>query len=413
MRITHLSLTNFRNYRQLELELPGGPILIHGDNAQGKTNLLEAISYLATTRSPFTRTDRQLINWETERAGDPIIVGRLVAHLDIAQGPQEIELRLIREQQNGTDRFRREALIDRRKVRLLDLLGNLRVVIFLPQDLLTITGAPSLRRRYVDIILCQADRAYCRQLSEYKKVLDQRNALLRHILESGRDLELLPVYNQKLSAAGSQIFYRRSRFFSSLARLAQEIHQRDLTDDSETLALTYLPRLARAPSAAANQDQLEAGKFDFEWLLQQDDPTAIAQRFTESLGEARKSELASGITQVGPHRDDWGLLIDGREVSTFGSRGQQRTALLAIKLAEIAWMESETGDTPLLLLDEVLAELDEQRRAYLLNTVQNAPQALLTATDPGMFSKAFLRAAASMTIRAGQISRDSPSFEAE
>ena len=181
MRVTHLSLTNFRNYRQLELDLPDGPILLHGDNAQGKTNLLESIYYLATTRSPYANNGQQLINWDAYSAEDAIVVGRLVANLETSQGPREIELRLISERSGGTTKFRREALVDRRKMRLMDLLGNLMVVIFLPQDLQIITGSPSQRRRYIDIILCQTDHDYCRVVSCYKNILYQRNGRLRSI----------------------------------------------------------------------------------------------------------------------------------------------------------------------------------------------------------------------------------------
>jgi DNA replication and repair protein RecF len=149
MHVTHLSLTNFRNYGRLELPLPTGPVLLHGNNAQGKTNLLEALYYLATTRSPHTAQDDELINWTASQSQEPVIVGRLVAQVTTAEGERHIEMRLIKEQQggyNGQSSFRREALVNRRKVRLMDLLGNLRVVMFLPEDMGLITGSPAARR---------------------------------------------------------------------------------------------------------------------------------------------------------------------------------------------------------------------------------------------------------------------------
>jgi DNA replication and repair protein RecF len=169
MQIDHLSLTNFRNYGRLELNIPPGVTLLYGHNAQGKTNLLEAIYYLATTRSPYAEHDGQLITWEARHSDEPVIVGRLTAQLTHAEGRRLIEIRLIEERamklRNGGASFRREALVDRRKVRLMDLLGNLRVVLFMPQDVQLVTGPPSERRRYMDVTLCQIDPIYCRTLS--------------------------------------------------------------------------------------------------------------------------------------------------------------------------------------------------------------------------------------------------------
>ena len=183
MQVRRLSLTNFRNYARLELDLPGGVVLLHGDNAQGKTNLLEAIYFLATTRSPHASQDQQLINWDAMQTDDPVVVGRLVADVLRPDGPRHLEMRLIVEERgawalNGQGSFRREALVNRGKVRLMDLLGHLRVVLFLPEDVDLATGPPANRRRYLNITLCQVDADYCRNLSTYNKVLEQRNACL-------------------------------------------------------------------------------------------------------------------------------------------------------------------------------------------------------------------------------------------
>ena len=179
--------------------------MLHGRNAQGKTNLLEAVYYLATTRSPHAGQDQELINWEAGGPDDLAVVGRLVAQLETSDGRKQIEMRLIREERGRTVSFRREALVDRRKVRLMDLLGHLRVVMFLPEDVQIITGPPSGRRRYLDVTLCQTDAAYCRALSGYNKLLEQRNALLRRIVETGRGRDLLSVYNEKMIKLASQI----------------------------------------------------------------------------------------------------------------------------------------------------------------------------------------------------------------
>jgi len=406
MHITHLSLTNFRNYGRLELDLPVGPTLLHGNNAQGKTNLLEAIFYLATTRSPQADQDQQLINWEALQSTDPIIVGRIQAHLATETGQRHVEMRLILEQnpalRQNKRSFRREVLVDRRKVRLMDLLGNLRVVLFLPEDIQLINGTPGQRRRYLDITLCQIDPVYCRRLSDYNKVLEQRNALLRQIAEGSGSPEVLPVFSERLIKLGSQIFARRATFLEALSREAQRIHYEELTDGGETIRLHYLPRLEDA-GTGRNGQLPELSQLGL-WLQEnQTKPEAIQARYSQALTAVRQADIARGATSVGPHRDDWYFQLNGRALSSYGSRGQQRTALLALKMAEINWMTKLTGETPILLLDEVVAELDEHRRALLLDYVKGANQALLTATDPTMFTQDFLRQAAIFQVANGRI----------
>lgn len=407
MVITHLSLTNFRNYGRLDLSIPQGTILLHGDNAQGKTNLLEAIYYLATSRSPYADHDAQLISWEMEQSEEPVVVGRITAQLTSKTGSHQLEMRLIQERNGRSNQksFRREALVDRRKVRLMDLLGNLRVVLFLPEDVQLITGPPSGRRRYMDITLCQIDPIYCRTLSHYNKTLEQRNALLRQLAEGSGSRDVLPIFTEKLVTQGSQIFTRRAEFLANLARQAQHIHYEALTDGQETIRLNYLPRLT------AKENGIHQHKTDLEtageWLqAHQDDMKMITTRFAQSLLDAQPTDLQRGTTSVGPHRDDWELTINGRKLGSYGSRGQQRSAVLALKLAEINWMENKTGEKPILLLDEVVAEFDEKRRALLLSYVQQSTQALLTATDPGMFPPDFISQASSMTVKKGQVHPD-------
>jgi DNA replication and repair protein RecF len=406
MQVTRLSLTNFRNYGRLELDLPDGTTLLYGANAQGKTNLLEAIYYLATTRSPHADQDQQLIHWEALQPQEPIVAARLVADLTTGNGPKQIELRLVKEQRRRQAGFRREALVNRRKVRLMDLLGNLQVVLFLPEDVQIVTGSPAQRRRYLDITLCQSDHAYCRTLSAYNKVLEQRNALLRRIAEYGDGQDVLPVYTDKLVVLGSEIFAKRAAFVSALGSDAQHIHYEELTDGHETLKLRYLPRLTAASIGRADHSSVEEAVTLGDWLLEQSNQGSIEERFHQSLTQARSAELAAGTTTAGPHRDDWRFWVSGRSLSSFGSRGQQRSSLLALKLAEIHWMGKKTGEIPVLLMDEVVAELDEVRRSLLLETVQNSGQAILTASDPDMFSTEFLEQATTMNVKNGQIAID-------
>ena len=405
--ITHLSLTNFRNYGRLELKLPQGVTLLHGANAQGKTNLLESIYYLATTRSPYADNDQQIINWDANQSDEPIIVTRLVAQIQTAQKKKQIELRLIKEIKQTGVSFRREALVDRRKVRLMDLLGNLRVVLFVPQDMTLISGSPSDRRRYLDITLCQTDTQYCRTLSSYNKVLEQRNAALRRVAETGKGHDIVSILTENLVSLGSDIFFRRAQFISSLARETQNIHYESLTGRMETIRLGYLPRL-QYQGLSRGDDQNVAGFTETaDWLANQSDVSAIANRFSETLQSVYQRDVASGVTSIGPHRDDWRFWVNGRSLGSYGSRGQQRSAILALKMAEIERMQKETGEYPILLLDEVVAELDEQRRALLLDYVQKGSQAILTATDPSMFTENFLTQSQTILVHGGRVSLNS------
>lgn len=412
MQVRRLSLTNFRNYARLELNLPAGVILLHGNNAQGKTNLLEAIYFLATTRSPHATADQQLLNWDALQSDDPLVVGRIVADLARPDGPRHLEMRLIVEERgtwtsNGQGTFRREALVNRRKVRLMDLLGHLRVVLFLPEDVELATGPPANRRRYLNITLCQADSDYCRALSEYNKVLEQRNALLRRMAEgqTRHAADVLNILTEKLVEPGSRVLQRRAVFLADMARLAQDIYFRDLIGGRESLRLGYLPGWYTNGRKTIDELLREG-----DGLQAMPDSGAIAARFAAELAAARAADLARGASTVGPHRDDWAVLVNGKNLGLFGSRGQVRTAILALKLAEIGWMKATTADTPILLLDEVSAELDQHRRAALLAYVveqvrgQGTGQALLTSTDPTLFTAEFLAQATTLTVHEGRIS---------
>ncbi len=408
MQITHLSLTNFRNYGRLELSLPQGSTLLYGNNAQGKTNLLEAIYYLATTRSPHAINDAQLLNWDAVQSGEPIVVGRLVATIATAQEEHQLELRLIQEQKpmpsrNRNFSFRRQALVDRRKVRLMDMLGTLRVVLFLPEDVQLLTGSPANRRRYLDITLCQIDKVYCRTLSDYNKMLEQRNALLRQIAEGEARQDVLPIFTERLVELGSFIFSRRAKFIANIGRETQRIHYEALTEGKESIRLIYLPRLTAKNSRISPIDPQSSTTLS-DWLETHEGQTEkITDRFAKLVEDSLSTDIARGATTIGPHRDDWSFQLNGRSLGKYGSRGQQRTAILALKMGEIKWMTAVTGERPILLLDEVVAELDNHRRAALLAYVSETTQAILTATDPTMFTDHFLQSATQMQVENGRV----------
>jgi DNA replication and repair protein RecF len=381
MRLAHLTLHNFRNYVRLELDLLPGVTVLLGDNAQGKTNLLEAIYYLATTRSPHSGADRELVNWlATEE--EPLPYARLVGRVERGTTELTIEVTLTQQANNGT-RYRKQIRINGVAKRAMDLLGQLNVVLFLPEDLALVSGSPSRRRRYLDVMLCQIDPHYCRSLSRYNQTVTQRNALLRDLRERGGDQGQLVFWDERLVENGAYLVVRRQHALMGLDELAREVHT-ELTDGAESLHLRYQPsvELDGPPDAdgarAAFQAQLEA---------------------------LRRREVAAGMTLVGPHRDEVRFLIDKVDAGVYGSRGQQRTVALALKLAEVDLMRRETGEHPVLLLDDVLSELDAHRRGFLVHFLNDGPQqAIITTTDLHALPETLLQYCQLWRVQMGRLS---------
>jgi len=399
MRISHLSLTNFRNYARLEMPFPQGVIVLYGDNAQGKTSLLEAVYYLATSRSPYTTTDRQLINWMVEQ--EPIPHARLVAQVNTAHEVKRIEVALALERQGREQRFRKEIRVNGIQRRVMDLLGQVRVVLFLPRDIALVEGAPSERRRYLDITLCQTDSNYCRALNQYTKVLGQRNALLKQLQERrGADSSQLLFWDEALAQNGAVIVAGRYRLVRELERQAQAIHH-DLSGADEHLRLRYQPGFDAAdpPTPQLSFDPGDLGVSAPPQLA----VSELAGRFHAALGASRREDTLRGQTSIGPQRDEMRFLINGHDLGSFGSSGPNRTAVLALKLAELDWMRGRTGEWPILLLDEVAAELDPQRRSYLLSRIQGAEQVMVTTAEPYLLEDEALTRAAHWHVTAGAI----------
>ncbi len=399
MRITHLSLTNFRNYARLELAMPAGMIVLFGDNAQGKTSLLESIYYLATSRSLHTTSERQLINWLAE--AEPIPFARLVAEVYTQQGLKRVEMTLLPEH-GPLLRFKKEIRINGLPRRVMDLLGQVAVVMFLPQDLALVEGSPIERRRYLDITLCQTDPLYCQALSRYTKVLAQRNALLRQLQERGGrgDISQIAFWDEELAQNGGVIVAGRNRLVQELERGAQRIH-RDLSGANEHLRLRYQPGFDPS-SESSGQLSFDAADLGAA-ALPQLPPSQIAERFQAELRACWQRDIARGMTTIGPQRDEMRFIVNGHDLGLYGSRGQNRTAVLALKLAELAWMRDKMGEWPILLLDEVAAELDSHRRRYLLERVRQADQLLLTTTEPGLLPPEYLDGAAQWRVEGGHI----------
>jgi DNA replication and repair protein RecF len=398
MRLTHLSLSNFRNFTRLDVEVPGGPVLLVGDNAQGKTSLLEAVFYLATMDSFHASSQKQLINFLAAR--ESLAVARIVASFESLGQPHRLEMRIIQDAtaRNGVSQVRKEILYDGKKVRSGDALGQFNAVLFLPHMLTIVDGSPEERRRYLNMALSQVEPGYEQVLSDYNKALTQRNALLKQIYDRQTDPAQLDFWDEVISDSGARLVLARARAVLDLDRYARSVHN-ELTHGNEVLRLSYKP--AYDPYTGPSEDDAP-------------NPAALAERsmitledirrgFWERLVQLRSEEIARGVTTLGPHRDELRIFSNGVDMGLFGSRGQVRTAMLSLKLAEVEWMKEKTGQWPVLLLDEVLAELDAQRRLDLLARLQQSDQALLTTTDLDLFSKEFIQHTMLWRIHAGRL----------
>ena len=403
MQIDHLSLTNFRNYARLELSLPSGkPVLLHGENAQGKTSALEAIYYLATSSSPYTNSDRQLIHWRTEN--DPIPFARLSAQLANQRGARhKLDITLMLDMSAGSPRFKKSVRLNNVEKRVTDVVGVLSVVLFLPQDLSLIEGSPADRRRFMNATLSQVDLEYLLALNEYEKLLPQRNALLKRIAEKRAHAVELEYWDGELARAGSVIIAGRQRFLRELEVQARDTHHA-LTGGGESLSLKYLP------SVAPGADDSSQRSFDLLGLDldRQLSPEQILPQFLDHLRARHPQAIQRGMTLCGPHRDELRLLINERDCGLYGSRGQARTTVMALKFAELEWMRGQIGEYPIFLLDEVVAELDSKRRAFLLDRLDGSAQTLLTTTELEIFAGDFLQRALVLNVAEGQISLFSP-----
>jgi len=401
MYITHLSLTNFRNYARLELDIPRGPIVLHGRNAQGKTSLLEAIYYLVAAQSPHTSGDRQIIHWLAD--DDPLPYARIIGEVGSGEQTKRIEITLLKEPTNGGDvRLRKEIRVNGLPRRVMDLLGEVNVVIFLPQSMAMVEGSPSERRRYLDTTLCQTNTGYCRALAQYTKVLSQRNALLKQLQDRRPTSapDQLDFWDQKLAAHGAVVMAERNRLVRELERHAQNVHHA-LTGQDERLRLHYHPGFDPTPRPEG-QMAFPSGEMGAS-TLPESPHEVMAEQFLAALRASHRENIVRGMTTLGPHRDEFRFIVNGRDLGHYGSRGQGRTAILALKLAELNWMHDTLGRWPILLLDEVAAELDAQRRAFLLEHVNNVEQSLLTTAEPELFEPGFLTNATVWHVQAGQI----------
>jgi DNA replication and repair protein RecF len=401
MQLTHLSLTNFRNFTRLDLDVPAGTVMLVGDNAQGKTSLLEAVYFLATLTSFHASSDKQLINFIEARQN--LAVGRIVGEYVRGSEHHRLEVRIIQEPngQNGTTHLRKEVLLDGVKRKSSEAVGQFNAVLFLPQMMGVIEGSPEERRRYLNLALSQVISHYQSALAEYNKALLQRNALLKLLFERKGDVAQLDYWDEHLATSGAQIIHARIRAVQELEKLAARTH-RELTHANEILRLSYQPAYDPLPQTPGQM----ALSFDAPVDRSSFSSEQIRKGFLDCLLKLRTEEIARGITTVGPHRDELRFLANGIDLGVYGSRGQVRSAILALKIAEVAWMHAKSGHWPVLLLDEVLAELDTQRRHDLLERLTQSEQALLSTTDLDLFTPEFVHRAAVWRVANGRVEKN-------
>ena len=334
MILKSLELDNYRNYEHLLIEFDKGTNILTGENAQGKTNILEAIYLCSTTKSHRGNKDSEIIKFDSEES-----------HLRTIIDKKDENVRIDMHLRSGKSKI--IALNMEKLKKTSELIGILNVVLFSPEDLNIIKGGPSYRRSFIDMQICRLDSSYVFNLSNYNKIIDQRNKLLKDIYFQPALRETLFIWDSQLQSYGSQVIKRRKEFIDELNGIVKEIHYK-LTGQKEFLTIKYEPD--------TEEDKIE-----------------------DTLKENAERDLKSKATSSGPHRDDYVININGMDARKFGSQGQQRTAALSLKLAEIEIIRKNTNDNPIFLLDDVLSELDSNRQNMLLDSISNI-QTIITCT---------------------------------
>ncbi|MBD2131194.1 MULTISPECIES: DNA replication/repair protein RecF [Sphaerospermopsis] len=369
MYLKNIHLRNYRNYQEQKIDFTAPKTILVGNNAQGKSNLLEAVELLATLRSHRMAKDRDLIK-------DGEDIAQINATLERSSGISDLTLTLRR---NG----RRSVAINSEIVRRqMDFLGVLNAVEFSSLDLELVRGSPEVRRNWLDTLLMQLEPVYAHILHQYNQVLRQRNAFLKRSQESGvRSQEKeLAIWDAQLVNAGTKVIRRRNRAIQRLTPIAAKWHA-SISGSTEILEINYSPNVP----------------------IGKDDNEDITQSFFGKIQQRSVIELHRGTTLVGPHRDELELIINQTPARQYGSQGQQRTLVLALKLAELQLIEEVVNEAPLLLLDDVLAELDLSRQNQLLDAIQDRFQTLITTTHLGAFDSQWLKSSQVLFVKSGEI----------
>jgi DNA replication and repair protein RecF len=376
MYLKHLYLKQFRNYVEQAVSFLAPKVILVGDNAQGKSNLLEAVELLSTLRSHRAKSDRDLVFQSPDFSTS---MGQVSAVLERQTG--EIDLKLVlRASGNRTLVLNQEVQRRRR-----DFLGVLNVVQFSSLDLDLVRGSPENRRLWLDTLLTQLEPVYDPMLRQYQQVLRQRNALLRQFqeVEGRKNPQELALWDAQLVSIGVRLIRRRSRVLERLAPIAQAWHD-SISGSKEKLSIAYNPSVLWDGDSRSPVEAIEGA-------------------FFQKLTDRAIAELAQGTTLVGPHRDEVDFYINETPARQYGSQGQQRTLVLALKLAELKLISEVVGESPLLLLDDVLAELDLTRQNQLLEAIADRFQTLITTTHLSAFEKSWLHSSQILRVQGGQI----------
>ena len=374
MHLNQLVLRNFRNYVDCEIDFPGRVNLITGGNAQGKTSLLEAIYFLSTAKSHRAYPNDELVRHNESW----FYLKGIIASNSDNDGAAPVEMTLeVSNQLQGQRRFKLNGDV---QPRLSQWMGQFKVVFFSPESLALVKGAPSDRRRFIDLLICQINAAYLKQLQDYQLVLKQRNELLKQIRGKQASPEQLEAWDGLLVDHGLFIIQTRSRVLKQLQVYAEEKHA-ELTGEHERLELEYQPSPSLGESLISDQQSsLEESCNRSEALMQ----------FGRALDASRRVDILHGTTSVGPHRDNFGLVLETQkqgltlreDAKPYASQGQQRTIALTLKLSELEVIRHTTGKTPIVLLDDVVSELDDRRRAFLLDLLRRLnAQTFITSTQ--------------------------------
>ena len=383
MYIFDLQVTNFRNYARASMKLGKGLNLFVGDNAHGKSNLLEAVYLLSTLRSSRASTDADLVRRDILHTDLPI--AHLSCQVERQAGHLQMDLGIVGRTTDPQHRAGKRVRVNGVPRTSAEAVGQLAAVLFTTLDIQIVAGPPLLRRRYLDMMISQVDRGYLRAMQRYQKVVTQRNSLLKRIQNREANATELSFWDQELAHASGIIMHARAEALGQL--IPQASLQMDrLSDSQETIDLTYRPALG-------GLDEIDCPIDDTEWTA----------RMLRALALVRPREIRAGSTLVGPHRDDIQVEINSLPVDSFASRAQQRTAALALRLAEAAFLRRVLGDDPVVLLDDVLSELDARRRKAVLEFFDTFQQTIVTTAEPDRVREVMTRATGRFVVSNGSI----------
>jgi len=387
MRLNRLQVADYRNLHSVELSLPQDVAVIVGKNAQYKSNLLEAVYLLATMKSTRVETDAQLIR--REALVEVLPAARVAGEASTASGSLKVEVTLVAREGAAGPVATKTVKVNGVAKRLADATGKLMAVLFTAEDMEMISGSPSLRRRYLDLTLSQVDPQYARVRSHFERVLAQRNSLLKRIREGAATAGELEFWDQQIASDGAVIFRARGMALERIAELAREAHA--ALAPEESLIVEYEPKLERAERLAGRTEE------------------DIRETYAKALASNVSRDTGAGMTLVGPHRDDIRFTLDGFGAAGFASRAQQRTIALSLRLAETQLLRERRGESPILLLDDILSEMDADRRQSALGSLGRGEQMLVTGTDWDRFPRELLESASLFEIEAGSV--ETPVFE--